>query len=151
MQAIFFEFGCFSNMKSGLLLILIVCLFHITCMAQSTGPDVPSKNTDNKYASSVDPARVYQKAGDSGTASASLRTNRKKNKRTRKGSFAWQLEQKQKEYRQRMIANAKKHTKEARLMQKPQYADPTYFGHKRKPKKRPAGKRRLCKECGIVH
>jgi hypothetical protein len=33
----------------------------------------------------------------------------------------------------------------------PQYADKMYFGHKRPPKKRPVGKRKLCKECGIVH
>ena len=36
-------------------------------------------------------------------------------------------------------------------MKKKRYTDPSYFGHKRKPKIRPRGKRRLCKECGIVH
>ncbi len=33
----------------------------------------------------------------------------------------------------------------------PTYGDPMYFGHKRKPKKRPPGKRKFCKECGMVH
>lgn len=138
-------------MKSSLLVTLIICLFHFTGMAQSTGSDVPSKKTDNKYASSVDPSRVYQKEKEVSTVNLNLKTSRKKHKRNRKGSFAWQLEQKKKEYEKRMIANVKKHNKETRLMQKPQYSDPSYFGHKRKPKKRPVGKRRLCKECGIIH
>ena len=55
------------------------------------------------------------------------------------------------EYEERMIANAKKYKKIARLMKKPQYSDPSYFGHKRKPKKRAVGKRKYCKECEIVH
>jgi hypothetical protein len=55
------------------------------------------------------------------------------------------------EYEERMIANAKKYKKMARIMSKPQYADPSYFGHKRKPKKRAVGKRKYCKECEIVH
>lgn len=33
----------------------------------------------------------------------------------------------------------------------PAYNDATYFGHKKKPKKRPPGKRKLCKECKMVH
>lgn len=61
------------------------------------------------------------------------------------------FDRKIKEYKIRMKANVKKHKKEARLMKKPQYSDPSYFGHKRKPKKRPPGKRKFCKECEIVH
>lgn len=33
----------------------------------------------------------------------------------------------------------------------PTYADKMYFGHKKKPKKRPVGKRKFCQECGITH
>jgi hypothetical protein len=55
------------------------------------------------------------------------------------------------EYQKRMKANVKKRDVMARKMEKPQYSDPTYFGHKRKPKKRPVGKRKFCKECEIVH
>ena len=36
-------------------------------------------------------------------------------------------------------------------LKKPQYRDPSFFGHKKKPKKRPVGKQKLCKECGIYH
>jgi len=55
------------------------------------------------------------------------------------------------EYEQRMKANVKKYEVMARKMEKPQYSDPLYFGHKRKPKIRPVGKRKYCKECEIVH
>jgi hypothetical protein len=55
------------------------------------------------------------------------------------------------EYQERMKANVKKYKVMARKMKKPQYSDPSYFGHKRKPKKRPVGKRKYCKECEIVH
>jgi hypothetical protein len=56
-----------------------------------------------------------------------------------------------KEWEQRMEANAKRYQKIAKEMKKPQYSDPTYFGHKRKPKKRPPGKKKYCDVCGIVH
>lgn len=55
------------------------------------------------------------------------------------------------EYEERMVNNAKKYQKMAKEMQKPQYSEHAYFGHKRKPKKRPVGKRKFCKECEIVH
>ena len=55
------------------------------------------------------------------------------------------------EYEERMVANVKKYEKLARIAKKPQYADHSYFGHKRKPKKRAVGKRKLCRECEIVH
>lgn len=56
-----------------------------------------------------------------------------------------------KEAEERQEANAKRRMKEAKMAEDPQYSDPSYFGHKKKPKKRPVGKRKLCKECGIVH
>jgi hypothetical protein len=55
------------------------------------------------------------------------------------------------EYEKRMKANVRKYKVMARKMKKPQYSDPSYFGHKRKPKKRAVGKRKFCKECEIVH
>lgn len=55
------------------------------------------------------------------------------------------------EYDERMEANAKKHKKMAKEMEKPQYSDASYFGHKNKPKKHRVGKKKFCKECGMVH
>jgi len=51
----------------------------------------------------------------------------------------------------RMEQVAKDNRKAEKEMQKPQYSDPSYFGHKRPPKKRPAGKMKYCKECGLRH
>ncbi|MDN4165691.1 hypothetical protein QWY31_09265 [Cytophagales bacterium LB-30] len=55
------------------------------------------------------------------------------------------------EYEQRMEDNVKKYNKAAKELRKPQYSDPSYFGHKRKPKKRPPGKKKFCKECQMRH
>jgi len=55
------------------------------------------------------------------------------------------------EYEDRMKRNAKEKRKKAKEMEKPQYSDWTYFGHKRKPKKRPPEKMKYCEECGIRH
>lgn len=55
------------------------------------------------------------------------------------------------EYYERVEAVAKERRKAERIMLKPQYSDPSYFGHKRPPKKRKASKMKFCKECGIRH
>lgn len=69
----------------------------------------------------------------------------------RKKKTPYSFDEKIEEYEELMEANAKKYRKRAKEMEKPQYSDPTYFGHKKKPKKRPPGKKKFCKECGIVH
>jgi len=46
---------------------------------------------------------------------------------------------------------AKNNRKAEKELQKPQYSDPSYFGHKKQPKRRSAGKLKYCKECGIRH
>lgn len=51
----------------------------------------------------------------------------------------------------RMEQVAKDNRKAEKELKKPQYSDPSYFGHKRPPKKRPAGKMKYCKECGLRH
>jgi hypothetical protein len=50
-----------------------------------------------------------------------------------------------------MEANAKKYERMAKDMEKPQYSDPSYFGHKKKPKKHHIARKKFCKECGIRH
>jgi hypothetical protein len=51
----------------------------------------------------------------------------------------------------RQEAIAKQERKNEKEMDKPQYSDPLYFGHKRPPKKRPPNKMKYCKTCGIRH
>ncbi|MFT4833957.1 MAG: hypothetical protein ACI83W_000699 [Marinoscillum sp.] len=55
------------------------------------------------------------------------------------------------EFRERMAANSKRKAKIAKKSATPQYEDPLYFGHKKPPKKRPNGKKKFCKECGLYH
>ena len=51
----------------------------------------------------------------------------------------------------RQEAIAKQERKNEKEMEKPQYSDPLYFGHKHPPKKRPPSKMKYCKVCGIRH
>jgi hypothetical protein len=60
-------------------------------------------------------------------------------------------DQKIQEYEDRQEANAKRAQAQAKEMEKPRYSDPSYFGHKSKPKKRAPGKKKFCKQCGISH
>jgi membrane protein involved in colicin uptake len=60
-------------------------------------------------------------------------------------------DQKIQEYENRQEANAKRAREQAKEMEKPRYSDPSYFGHKSKPKKRSPGKKKFCKQCGISH
>ena len=57
----------------------------------------------------------------------------------------------QQEFYERMEQVAKDRRKAEKLMEKPQYSDPVYFGHKRPPKKRKPSRMKYCKECGIRH
>ncbi len=75
----------------------------------------------------------------------------KKNRKIKGDSYNEKFDDKVKEYYARMEANAKKYKKMEREMKKPQYSDPTYFGHKHPPKKRPPGKKKYCKICGMYH
>jgi hypothetical protein len=57
----------------------------------------------------------------------------------------------QREYYERVEAVMKARKKMARIMRKPQYSNPMYFGHKRPPKKHSPKKMKYCRECGIRH
>jgi hypothetical protein len=57
----------------------------------------------------------------------------------------------ERKYFKRVKQVAKEQIKAEKEMQKPQYSDPMYFGHKKPPKKRPTGKTKYCKECGMRH
>jgi len=55
------------------------------------------------------------------------------------------------EFYDRVEKAAREKKRILRQLAKPQFSDPAYFGHKRKPKKRPAFLMRYCDECGIRH
>jgi hypothetical protein len=98
------------------------------------------------YSPSGPSSRMAESEGNAAGRAEQRSSRRKKSKSTYKTHNDLV-----KEYEERMEANAKRHKKEAKLAEKPQYSDPSYFGHKKKPKKRPVGKRKFCKECKIVH
>jgi len=72
-------------------------------------------------------------------------------KKKGKSSLAGEYDKKVEEHYKLMEKNVKKNAKIAKEMEKPQYSDPTYFGHKHPPKKRPPDKKKFCKECGMAH
>lgn len=100
------------------------------------------------YSPSADPSS--RSAGTEAAGSAAMAEKRSSRKNSKKSNYKTSADL-VKEYEDRMEANAKRYKKEAKLAEKPQYSDPSYFGHKKKPKKRPVGKRKFCKECQIVH
>lgn len=103
---------------------------------------------------SNDPNAIFEQDPSSRnpeSASSEVKGAKKRKKSFHRRNFNQRMDQKVEEFEERMEANAKKYKKRAKQMEKPQYSDPLYFGHKKKPKKRPVGKRKLCKECGIVH
>lgn len=66
-------------------------------------------------------------------------------------SSAITFDQEVKDYFDRKEQVIKAEKKWERISKKPQYSDPSYFGHKHKPKKHPPGKMKYCKECGMWH
>ncbi|WP_143519928.1 hypothetical protein [Reichenbachiella sp. 5M10] len=92
-----------------------------------------------------------QTSRDSERSKSSSEAKFSQSKKGAKQVFRKQEDQALKDYEALMKQNKKKYKKQAKEMEKPQYSDPSYFGHKRPPKKRPVGKRKMCKECGIKH
>lgn len=139
-RTIFFNLGCYSAMKSLFAFLVILLLAYTT--------DVKSQSRKKKR-SGERPAAGYTTAPSAlapGTSTETAAPRQSKKKTSRKTTY-----DQQQEYYERVAAVAKTREKTARIMEKPQYSDPTYFGHKRKPKRRPPHKMRLCKECGIRH
>lgn len=125
-------------MKFLLSVIVLIVLVASTSFAQT------GKRQDKK------PTRNTTSSVSSGSGNERSNTIFTENKRSGSKRLSW-ADQKKKEYEERMEANAKKYKKMAKEMEKPQYSDPSYFGHKKKPKKHRPGKKKLCKECGMRH
>ncbi|MGL1888185.1 MAG: hypothetical protein OCD76_16840 [Reichenbachiella sp.] len=94
---------------------------------------------------------LAQTSRDSESSNASASSQFSSKKKASKKFYKQKDDQALVEYEALMKANRKKYKKQAKGMEKPQYSDPSYFGHKKPPKKRDVGKRKMCKECGIVH
>ncbi|MBL6449752.1 hypothetical protein JMN32_25805 [Fulvivirga sp. 29W222] len=125
------------------LLVTLICLFGIAFNASAQKVNKP-KNKAQKADNSFEPFRPEE-------VKAPVKKSNKKRKKSFSSKYNKTLEEKREEFAKRMEANAKSERKKQRQMIKPQYSDPSYFGHKNKPKKRKPSKRKFCKECGIVH
>ena len=131
-----------------LLVGFILISLDFTVSAQSRKNKVKSKNESSAPTSYEN----FPSSKNPGSSQASHKNSRRSIKKgSSKNNLMHQLDQKVVEYHQRVRDAQKRYKKMARLSQKPQYSDPSYFGHKRKPKKRAPGKKKLCKECGILH
>lgn len=123
-------------LKPALAIFFFLFLACTTSYGQSTDPP----KEENSFAPAQDQPSAIQR-----------KTMKKKGKKSRRSLFNKRMDKKIKEFDKRMAANARQNRKEARLALQPKYSDPSYFGHKRKPKKRPPGKRKFCKECSLTH
>lgn len=92
-----------------------------------------------------------QGSGSEQTPAYSYQGSKSTKKRQRHPSYTYTLDQLVAEQQMRMQANARQQKKMMREMEKPQYSDPSYLGHKRPPRKNPPGKKKFCRECGMWH
>ena len=120
--------------------------FIFASCASTRKPDL--NHGESSYGQMAPSSRTPGQNRGSVEATAKQQSSSKKVHRAGRGKTHADLVR---EYEERMEANAKRYEKEAKMAEKPQYSDFSYFGHKKKPKKRPVGKRKFCKECGIVH
>jgi hypothetical protein len=119
---------------------LVVPFFLITVCAFAQEGERKGDNDDtvgNTRANSLAPAKKVEK-----------RVEVRRREKASKGKTSYDAQQ---EFYQRVVAVAKERRKAEKIMKKPQYSNPMYFGHKHPPKKHSAKKMRYCKECGIRH
>ncbi|MDQ3394021.1 MAG: hypothetical protein M3512_07920 [Bacteroidota bacterium] len=121
----------------------IIFFFSLNVSLAQSGGKKKSKEAVQKSWDSPtrDPNEIFK---DSGGNNVKAKKKKSNNKATPADAGMAKYEQQKK-------ANAKKYAQMDKDMRKPQYSDPSYFGHKKKPKKRPLKKRKFCHECGITH
>jgi hypothetical protein len=125
-----------------LLLAIILTITALTSYGQLTRKE---KKAARKGTAVDQPTTLSPGSEDSDFTAPTVKM-RKERKKTKGITY-----NAQKEYDDRMAARAKTYRYNERMLMKPQYANPAYFGHKRKPKRHAAGKLKYCKECGIRH
>lgn len=123
--------------------LCLVFFFVLVSVGFAKAQDGGSESNNSRdYSNSYNPAAE--------TSTVKSRSNKKSIKKFRK-AHKKKFDVLHQEFEARMRKVSKEKKKEAKMAEKPQYSNPSYFGHKRKPKIRPVGKRKFCKECHIVH
>ena len=118
----------------SILLLVICCFLSCAVFAQKSNKK-SKKGSPQNSSTSLEPYYPKEQYAP------------KKSKKSSKGP-TYESEQ---AFYDRMARLEKEKRKNEKLMLKPQYSDPMYFGHKRPPKKHKAGKLKFCKECGMRH
>ncbi|MEO9485337.1 MAG: hypothetical protein ABJG47_17900 [Ekhidna sp.] len=124
-------------MKKVYLIIFVVCLFATDVTGQNTRSTETPKPPQPQYQAAKKEKKSF------------LSFLKKKDKKP--NPFYSTKEEEVTAFRKKMKAVSKKKAKEEKLAKKPEYSDPSYFGHKRPPKKRPVGKQKFCKVCKMKH
>lgn len=125
-----------------ILITLLLLALAFSTFAQSKKKRRKSANTEQNAPTTLEPGEEpYYPKKDYGP---------KKSRKSRKKGGGPTYES-QDEFEARMRETVKTIRKNEKNLMRPQYTNPMYFGHKRPPKKRPPGKMKYCKVCGIRH
>ena len=138
LHTIFVVFYGFKNMDVRVALLLFMLLLTAESQAQFW--------KSKKLKSKNEPTSQQPNSLDPTTSTRKEYAPRESSKSARRSSLS-----PEQQFYERMEDVAKVRRKNERMMEKPQYSDPMYFGHKRPPKKRKASRMKFCKECGIRH
>ena len=122
--------------------ILVFLLLSLTAYSQSG----KKKNKNKKQPGTEEQTTPAPNTRDPNNSTQETFEPKKKSKKSKGPTF-----DSERNYYERTAALAKTKRKNERYLDKPQYSDPSYFGHKRPPKKRPPGKMKYCKVCGLRH
>ncbi len=122
---------------------IVLMLLMLLLTAESQAQFWKSKKSKNKN----EPTSQYPNSLDPTTSTRKEYAPKESSKSPRRSS----QHSPEHQFFERMEELEKVRRKNERMMEKPQYSDPMYFGHKRPPKKRKASRMKFCKECGIRH
>jgi hypothetical protein len=128
-------------MHSPTILAGTFMLMAVVATAQNTSSSLAPARSNQSTATATTPKSVKKRSGF--FAARNMHAIR-----TRKGNIKHSARY---EFYERVEKAAKEKQRIMRILAKPQYSDPSYFGHKRKPKRRPPSKMRFCDECHIRH
>ena len=115
----------------------IISTFFWSCASQ--------KNTPQTYAQSI------KQANSTRMKAITKGQDKDKNKRAENSAKGRQTKFDATPYNPFTDQRRDDNRRKSANLDKPQYSNPLYFGHKKKPKKRKRGKQKVCKECGIKH
>jgi len=123
-------------MQMRIFIIVLLSFVGGACLAQSKRKQKKENEEAGQLPNSMDPSSSQKKESYAPKKERSPKTN---------------FDNPEEDFYNRMKDLQKTKRKNEKMMEKPQYSDPMYFGHKRPPKKHRPDKMKFCKVCGIRH